>query len=143
MLSLNEISDRLEINDVLIAYCDAIDNGSIDELDNIFVPDALIDFSNFGGPKGDVKLIKAFLKENLLSLPKLHMITNVSIKLAGDQATSRCVCLNPQGFPAKDQPYEIAFFGLWYDDVLVRTDQGWRIKQRTSIPNFTHNLPKT
>jgi hypothetical protein len=34
-LSVREISDRLEIEDVLIAYCDAIDNRSVDDFDSI------------------------------------------------------------------------------------------------------------
>lgn len=143
MLSLAEISDRLEINDLLVRYCDAVDAGTVDDFDDIFTTDAVIDYSNFGGPKGGVALIKGFLRENLGTLPKQHLIANVTVRVDGDEAVARCICLNPQGFPADDTAdgYQIAFFGLWYEDLLIRTDGRWRIRQRTSLPGFTHNLP--
>jgi hypothetical protein len=43
MLSLEEISDRLELQQLLIGYSEAIDRRRFDELDAIFTPDAYID----------------------------------------------------------------------------------------------------
>jgi hypothetical protein len=43
MLSLEEISDRLEIQQLLVDYSTAIDNRRFDDLDNVFTPDAYID----------------------------------------------------------------------------------------------------
>jgi hypothetical protein len=43
MLSLEEISDRLELQQLLIGYSEAIDQRRFDELDAIFTPDAYID----------------------------------------------------------------------------------------------------
>ena len=40
MLSLEEISDRLEIEQLLVDYASAIDQRSFDDLDRIFTPDA-------------------------------------------------------------------------------------------------------
>jgi hypothetical protein len=44
MLSLQEISDRLEIQQLLINYSTAIDQRRFDDLDRVFMPDAYIDF---------------------------------------------------------------------------------------------------
>jgi hypothetical protein len=33
------------------------------------------------------------------------------------------------------------FCGLWYVDDLVRTEQGWRIKQRVEEKSYFFNLP--
>lgn len=43
MLSLAEISDRLEIQQLLVAYSTAIDLRRFDDLDDVFTPDAYSD----------------------------------------------------------------------------------------------------
>jgi hypothetical protein len=43
MLSLAEISDRLEIQQLLVDYSTAIDKRRFDDLDKVFTPDAYID----------------------------------------------------------------------------------------------------
>jgi hypothetical protein len=43
MLSLEEISDRLEIQQLLVADSTAIDQKRFDDLDRVFTPDASID----------------------------------------------------------------------------------------------------
>jgi len=45
VLDQQEISDRLEIQNLLVSYCDAIDGRNWDVLDNIFTPDAVIDYT--------------------------------------------------------------------------------------------------
>lgn len=43
MLSLEEISDRLEIQQLLGAYSTAIDQKRSDDLDHVFTPDAYVE----------------------------------------------------------------------------------------------------
>jgi SnoaL-like domain len=43
MLSLAEISDRLEIQQLLVDYSTAVDNRRFEDLDDVFTPDAYID----------------------------------------------------------------------------------------------------
>ena len=43
MLSLAEISDRLEIQQLVVDYSTAIDQRRFDDLDAVFTPDAYID----------------------------------------------------------------------------------------------------
>ena len=52
MYTQQEISDRLEIQDLLNRYSYAIDERNFDDLDNVFTPDATIDYSQVGGDKG-------------------------------------------------------------------------------------------
>ena len=54
MLSLEEISDRLELQHLLISYSEAIDRREFDELDEIFTPDAYIDYRDTGGHRRPV-----------------------------------------------------------------------------------------
>ena len=52
MLSLEEISDRFEIQQLLIDYSTAIDKRRFDDLDLVFTPDAYIDYRAMGGIDG-------------------------------------------------------------------------------------------
>ena len=94
-MTLQEISDRFEIMDLLTAYCSAIDSKDIDALDLVFTDDACIDYSKAGGPKADLKTIKKFLRENLGNLPRQHIISNFQIQINGDSADVRSLCYNP------------------------------------------------
>ena len=61
MLSLDEISDRLEIQQLLIDYSTAIDQRRFDDLDRVFTPDAYIDYRAMGGIDGRFPEVKAWL----------------------------------------------------------------------------------
>src|SRR5580692_5606052 len=43
--SLQELSDRLEIQDLMVAYSYAIDHRQWEDLDDVFTADAIIDYS--------------------------------------------------------------------------------------------------
>ena len=62
MLSLAEISDRLEIQQLLIDYSSAIDRRQFDDLDRVFTPDAYIDYRAMGGIDGHFPDVKAWLE---------------------------------------------------------------------------------
>jgi len=136
-MTLQEISDRLEIIDLLVAYATAIDQGDIDALDHIFTPHARIDYSRAGGPCTDLPMIKRFLKENLGNLPRQHSLANFQIKIHGDHATVRSMCYNPLQLPTNG---EVMLWGLWYNDQCVRTPAGWRIQEKVTEPCYHWKL---
>ena len=55
MLSLAEISDRFEIQQLLIDYSTAIDQRRFDDLDHVFTPGAYIDYRAMGGIDGTIR----------------------------------------------------------------------------------------
>ncbi len=142
-MTLQEISDRFEIMDLLTDYCSAIDSKDLDVLDRIFTDDARIDYSKAGGPNSNVKTIKRFLKENLGDLPRQHMISNFKIRIHGDVADVRCLCHNPLELPTQGDVLEVAFWGLWYNDKLIRTPNGWRIKEKITEPCYSWKIQRT
>ncbi len=143
-LSLQEISDRFEIQDLIVEYCDVIDKCDIDRLDDIFTADAFIDYSAVGGEKGDLESIKAFLKAALPIFKNTqHLISNFQIKVDGDGATGRIMCFNPMEFDDEKTGNPIACLGLWYVDEYVRKEQGWRIKSRVEEKSYQFNTPTT
>ncbi len=83
MLSLEEISDRLELQHLLISYSEAIDRREFDELDEIFTPDAYIDYRDTGGIDGQYPQIKGWLAE---TLPHVLRAKRPHARPARDQA---------------------------------------------------------
>lgn len=143
MLSLQEISDRLEIQELLTRYSHAVDTRDWDALDLVFTPDATIDLSVFGGLSGDFAEVRAFLKSSMPYFASYqHLITNIVLDIDGDTARGRTACINPMVIDRQDgsQPH-VLFCGLWYRDRLVRTAQGWRIAERRQERSYLFNAP--
>lgn len=138
MLSLEEISDRLEIQQLLIDYSTAIDQKRFDDLDRVFTEDAYIDYRVTGGIDGRFPDVKAWLKDVLPNFPAYyHMLGNVDIRVFGDSATSRAICFNPMVMGGSEQDSApIYFVGIWYVDEFVRTAQGWRMSRRVEEKCF-------
>lgn len=143
MLDLQTISDRLEIESVLVTYVNAIDARDFDALDAVFTPDAHIDYTAMGGIEGSYDKVKPWLAQVLPNFPAYcHMIGNISIQVDGDTARARCVCFNPMTVELAGGLRQTMFLGLWYVDELVRTAQGWRISRRSEEKCFDHNVPE-
>jgi len=130
-LSLEEVSDRLEIGQLLAAYAHAVDGQDWPALDALFCSDAVIDLRATGGPMGGVTEIKTFLARTLpLFASTQHLLGASLVTLDGDRAQARTSCSNPMAFAAAEGPGEVWLIGLWYEDALVRTAEGWRIRHR-------------
>lgn len=141
MLSLAEVSDRLEIQQLLVDYATAIDRRRFDDLDRIFTADAYIDYRAMGGIDGLFPAVKAWLAEVLPNFRAyFHLVGNFDIRVAGDTAAGRTMCFNPiqvdagprgqEGSDSGDQGSQVLFCALWYDDEFVRTADGWRMTRR-------------
>ena len=142
MLPLQEISDRLEIQDLFARYSFAIDERDWDALDAIFTPDARIDYSETGGAVGSFAEIKAWLPKALERFPMFqHMVATTKLDIDGDTARSRTILFNPMTYRAENGEDQVFFIGLWYRDKLVRTPAGWRISERYEEMAYSHNVP--
>ncbi|MBB4853617.1 3-phenylpropionate/cinnamic acid dioxygenase small subunit [Mycobacteroides chelonae] len=136
--TLGEVSDRLQIQQLLVDYATAIDTRQFDDLDEVFTNDAYIDYRAMGGVHGEYPDVKAWLAQVLPAFPMYaHMLGNVSIHFDDDErsaATVRSLCFNPI-VPCGDTE-QVLFLGLWYDDSVVRTRHGWRLTRRVETKCF-------
>ncbi len=141
-MTLQQLSDRFEIQDLLVEYCHIIDQQQFDRLDEVFTEDAFIDYTAMGGAAGGRAEIKAYLKKALPAFgASQHMISNQQIKLAGDTATGRIMCFNPMQLGHAAQAASVFFVGFWYVDEYVRTPSGWRIRCRAEEKSWVFNTP--
>jgi len=140
-MSIEEISDRMEIQDLLVRYCYAVDHRDFDDLANVFTTDAIIDYSVYGGSVGNPTETIAYLKEAMPMFASFqHMISTSRIELNGDTAKVKTICHNPMVMPMGE---ELVVFtcGLWYVDEMVRTADGWRIAKRVEESSYMKDMP--
>ncbi|MFZ5706794.1 MAG: nuclear transport factor 2 family protein [Pseudomonadota bacterium] len=141
MLSLQEMSDRLEIQDLITRYAYAIDEQDWNALDRVFTPDAVIDYTDLGGAKGSLSETKAYLAQAMPTFPAFqHLSTTTRIDIDGDSARTKTILFNPMVMNHEGEE-RVFFIGLWYNDELVRTADGWRIKHRREQKCWSFNAP--
>jgi 3-phenylpropionate/cinnamic acid dioxygenase small subunit len=145
MPDLQALADRLDIEAVLTRYAWALDSKQFDELDDVFTPDAHIDYTSSGGEAGAYPDVKAWLAKVLPNFPAYqHLVTNKQITVDGDRATSRAEFYNPMVMAKRDGTTSIFFVGGEYHDQLVRTPNGWRIADRLEKSIWTDGaVPQT
>ena len=147
-LSLEEMSDRFLIQDLITEEAAAIDERDWDRWEETYVADAKIDWSGNGGAKGDPKVIRAWassvLSEANFPYPQYqHYCTNFRIRVDGDTATCRHLQIIPISVVSPGGGRQIAFSGIWFEDQRVRTSDGWRISARREFRAWQHNFPAT
>jgi hypothetical protein len=122
------LSDRAEINDVLVRYTRAIDTGEWDVLDTVFAADAHIDYTESGGIAATYAEVKPWLAEMLPAFfPKrMHTLGQLDIRVEGDAATCSAYFHNPMPMDDGAGGERIVEFGGIYHHTLVRTAVGWR-----------------
>jgi hypothetical protein len=129
-VDLDAISDRLEIEALLTRYTRAIDTGDWDRLDEVFTPDAEIDYTATGGIKAPYAKVKPWLAEMLPIFPRrMHTLGQIDSQVSGDTATVAAYFHNPMGMPQDEGPDHLVEFGGIYHHDLVRTPEGWRSRR--------------
>lgn len=143
-LSLQEISDRLEIQDLIARYSYALDRRDFDALDDLFTADAVLDYRATGAIRGSLAEMKAFVAEAFTMFAATqHLTTQTLIEFSadGNTAHAKSTCHNPMVFGGDNQP-KMMVVGLWYVDTLVRTPGGWRFQERTEEQLYTTMVEK-
>lgn len=129
--SLQDLADRLAIHDLLALYSTAIDTKDFALLEDVFTPDGVADYTASGGIRAGLPEAQAWLATALSIFSVVqHLVTNIRVELRGDEATSRCYLFNPLGWTRDDGGIEMMYCGGSYRDELLRTPQGWRIRER-------------
>jgi 3-phenylpropionate/cinnamic acid dioxygenase small subunit len=118
---------RQDVAEVLVRYASGIDGRDWAQLRSCFTDDCRADYGVIGQwARGDD--ITDWMRETHEPLgPTLHRITNIAVRVDGDGVTARsyvdALVLMPDG---QSGTRATGF----YDDVLVRTADGWQISQR-------------
>ena len=127
-MDLQEISDRIEIGDVLTRYTRAIDTFDWDALDTVFTPDARIDYTESGGIAAAYPEVKPWLAEVLPAFFRtlMHTLGQVAVDLRGDEADVTAYFHNPMTMDDGAGGEKVVELGGLYHHTMTRTPDGWR-----------------
>jgi len=140
-MSSIEIADQIAIQDLLVRYCYAVDDKDWAAFEALFTADAVVDFSAFGGPRCSPAEMATFLRSVDLTMRGWqHTISTNLLEPIGDTVKSRTAA-QVMMIPKSAGDSQVIFNGLWYHDSIVRTAQGWKIKERVQVYGWVHNAP--
>jgi len=121
--------DDRAIIEATARYASAIDRRAWDELDDVFLPDAYVDYSFVPAMTG-TEAVKKFVAATLTHLDSTqHIISNHQVAADGEGAKSRCY-LHAQHTRRKTEGGANYVVGGIYRDRWTKTEAGWRIAER-------------
>jgi hypothetical protein len=131
-LTLEQITDRIEIDELLARYSRALDFRNFDELEGIFTPDSEFDAGGLGHPHGPAA-IRAMIEGTIGGLDATQHLVGKSIIAFGEDGNSadvRTYLISQHIRESAPGPVKHYFLGGEYFDRVVRTADGWRIAFR-------------
>ena len=127
---MSEREDRQDIPDVLLRYATGIDRRDWPLFRTVFADDCELDYGEVGSWKG-VDAITEFMQEaHAMAGHTMHRLTNQVITVDGDTAEARTYV--DALIMVGDEGSGVNATGF-YDDELVRGDDGWRVARRRFI----------
>lgn len=119
--------DRQDISEVLVRYATGIDRRDWSLLRSCFTDDCEADYGKIGVWHGADE-ITAWMKQTHEPVGHtMHRITNHAVTVNADAATARSYVDALVLFPDNKSGTRATGY---YDDELVRTDEGWKIAVR-------------
>jgi 3-phenylpropionate/cinnamic acid dioxygenase small subunit len=138
---LQELADRAEIIDVVIAYATALDTRNWAALGALFTDDACWEYSASGERLRGPGAIVARISASLARFDATHHLNgNHVAAVHGDEAEHTCYYQAQHvrlGLPGGEK----FLGGGRYDDRLRRTPDGWRLTRRTIISVWSEGNP--
>jgi hypothetical protein len=122
------LEDKDEIRELLARYCFLLDGYRLKQFAVLFTADGewISRNGTAKGPAAIEELLCGLVPEPVPGKRRKHFTTNIIIELAGDRAT---VVSNFLVVRDSDAGPVISVAGT-YDDVVVRTPEGWKFKSR-------------
>lgn len=125
-MTLQRLSDELEIDNLLTRYCRAVDAKDWGLYRSMFTDDARVDYSAAGLVAGTCDEAVEYLGRNQAAITTgMHYVTNVESRIDGDSAAVVAMWFNAVRLPGAS---EMTFFGGRWHDEMIRTESGWRIR---------------
>jgi 3-phenylpropionate/cinnamic acid dioxygenase small subunit len=122
--------DMLEIHQLLARYGHAIDDRDWTAFAVLFIPDAVIDYTQVRAPEvlhGIDDILEFF---RVVNHPSAHHVTNIVVTETDGVVRVRSKWFAPYT-RATHHPNRWA--GGVYDDVVVRTEDGWKFAEKVCI----------
>ncbi|HEU5305990.1 MAG TPA: nuclear transport factor 2 family protein [Acidimicrobiia bacterium] len=127
------MSDLAAIREVLARYMRAMRLHDVDLMDDVFTPDAVIDYTAIGGTKTSWAETKPWLQGMIAVEHFILFVGDVYPTFTDDGQRASVESTWHGVFVAAPDATPLLIYGT-YADELVRTPDGWRIRARTDQP---------
>lgn len=135
------LADERDIRAVLHRYARALDKKDWALLATCFVDDVTAEYETIGRLEG-YPAIEGVCRTALAPMSVTqHLIGNVDVQVDGDTARSTCY-LHAQHVRPNTPGGDSNIIAGMYEDALVRTSDGWRIRHRTLHVWWTFGNPE-
>lgn len=140
--------DRLAVDELIAEYAVAVDDGDWEAYRELFAPDGRADYRSAGGIEGDAVEAAGWLARSMELFPmRQHLIVNRRVRFGslehdtGDTAQVQADYVNPMRFAGHDSESTALDFlcGGRYAFTLVRTDEGWRLREVVVHEKWRHS----
>ncbi|MEO8695995.1 MAG: nuclear transport factor 2 family protein [Acidimicrobiales bacterium] len=139
MNQLQEVSDRLALRALVEQYAKGADNRSPELFGGAFTKDGVLNTNR--GPVNGSDAIAALAPKLGRYKATMHMIANHYVEFVDDDnATGETYCMASHVYDSDgiDRVYVMA---IRYQDVYVRTGDGWRMSARTLTLQWDEDRP--
>ena len=134
---MSEIDDRHEIHDTVLRYCRAVDRLDFPAIRAVYTADGIDHHTGFSGSADDYV---AWLETLLPRLDgTMHLVGNHLSEIDGHQAVAETYGTAVHWGTPTDDPRRNFTSGFRYVDHFVRTDAGWRIRERFAVREWTRS----
>lgn len=132
-----ELRDRREIHDLVLRYCRAVDRLRFDDIRAVYTDDGVDHHTGFSGSADD---FVAWLRTALPRLDgTMHIVGNHLCEVAGDKAVGESYGTAVHWGTPADDPRRNFTTGFRYVDAFARTPDGWRIRERFAVREWTRS----
>ena len=132
-----KIEDRFEVNDLLVKYCHYIDGRDWEKFRSLFIVDSLLDLSAFQGPVGSIDTAIEYFQSISGAIPKWQHTISTSLLSASGESIKARTAAQVMLVSSDDA---VTFTGLWYNDEIVKTEEGWKFRSRSQEYGWIHNM---
>ncbi len=131
--AIQYLQDREAIRSLLERYYKAVDSSDLDLMKTVFLPDGTWNFNKGSLLCNGMDEIWAIIGP-VGNNPAMHFMGNHFVQISGDAAKSDTYGIAHVVRKATPtSPERDGLQGLRYQDFLVRTKDGWRVKARTQL----------
>ncbi|MCF7550687.1 nuclear transport factor 2 family protein [Pseudonocardia sp. WMMC193] len=125
------IEEQLLLQDVVSRYVHLVDHAAWDRLDEVFVPDAVVDFTNFAPYIPVLRGLPAIVEQfRGMKHPIAHHAVNVVVTGSPTEATRELT--SKLLIVMEDHKVYVGE----YRDVMTETPAGWRVQHRVGTRPF-------
>jgi 3-phenylpropionate/cinnamic acid dioxygenase small subunit len=137
MMTLQELSDREQIREVLVHYAQGLDRREFDQVASCFTTDAQAEYSGTVLAPGVDTIVK-YVSGVARLAATTHFMGETAIMLDGDTAETKNYTI---AYLVNTETSKVHVRGLRYHDWFVRTPDGWRIRKRVHTADWMFETP--